>query len=275
MRRELATVGRKQIGYLISDNAAAKTRRHPIRTVLFLHAFPLSAEMWSSTIDALPDGWRGVAPDLHGFGRSSMSDGGEHGMNAFAGDVVDLLDHLEIGNAAVVGCSMGGYVAFELWKSAGHYVSGLLLVSTRANADTDEGRAGRLKMIELVDRQGSSAVAEQMVPKLLGATTQRDRKDLVDHVRHLIVSNSAEAIRTAVAAMMNRRDFTPFLGGVDVPAAVIAGAEDTLIPLTASQSMHGAIKGATLEVIDLAGHLPNLEQPDRFHASLRGFLQKL
>ena len=102
-----------------------------------------------------------------------------------AGDVVDLLDHLDVTRAAVVGCSMGGYVLFEMLKSAPRYISAVGLVSTRPGADNEEGRKNRQKMIEQVDREGVEAIAAQMVPKLLGATTQRDRPDLVKHVRNL------------------------------------------------------------------------------------------
>lgn len=275
MRREQVTIGRKQIGYLASDPSAPTTRQRPLRTVLFLHAFPLTAEMWEPNLGVLRDGWRAIAPDYRGFGRSSLPDP-PHRMTDFAGDIVDLLDHLEIAQAVVVACSMGGYVAFEMWKSAPNYFSGLVLVSTRANADTEEGKAGRRKMIELVDSEGVEAVANQMVPKLLGATTQRDRKDLVKQVRNLVLSNSPQGVRTALNAMMERRDFTGMLDGIKVPAAaIVAGAEDTLIPASASESMQGTIKGSTLDIIAMAGHLPNLEQTTTFDAVLWKFLQRL
>lgn len=275
MRREQVSVGHKQIGYLISEPTAPAPRQHPTRTVVFLHGFPLTAEMWEPNLGVLPDGWRAIAPDYRGFGRSPLPDATRHRMTDFAGDVVDLLDRLQIAQAIVVACSMGGYVAFEMWKSARNYFSGLVLVSTRAAADTEEGKAGRRKMIELVDREGAEAVAKEMVPKLLGATTARDRPDLVKLVRNLILSNRPEGIRAALAAMMERRDSSGMLGDIDVPTAIVAGAEDTLIPVSASESMHGAIKGSTLDVIAQAGHLPNLEQSTPFDAILRKFLQRL
>jgi pimeloyl-ACP methyl ester carboxylesterase len=275
MRREQVTIGRKQIGYLASETAAPAIRQHPVRTVVFLHAFPLTADMWEPNLGVLPDGWRAIAPDLRGFGRSLLPDAPQHRMTEFAGDVIDLLDRLEVTQAVLVACSMGGYVAFEMWKSARNYLTGLVLVSTRATADNEEGKAGRMKMIDLVAREGVQAVADQMVPKLLGPATQRERPDLVKHVRNLVLANSPATIRTAVNAMMERHDFTPMLGDIKVPAAVVAGAEDTLIPVSASEAMHGAIKGSTLDIIPRAGHLPNLEQTTRFDAILWKFVQRL
>src|SRR3954471_9515481 len=114
MRREQISAGRRQISYLVSETASGGARREPLRTVVFLHAFPLNSEMWHAQMGALPPGWRMIAPDYRGFGQSSLAaDSGKTQMNDLAGDVIDLLDRLEITSAVVAGCSMGGYVAFE------------------------------------------------------------------------------------------------------------------------------------------------------------------
>jgi 3-oxoadipate enol-lactonase len=267
MRREKVTVGHKSLSYLISEPSAPAVRQQPLSTVVFLHAFPLQAAMWESNLGTMPEGWRAVAPDLRWEKGVSMSD--------LAGDVVDLLDHLTVTKAAVVGCSMGGYVLFEVLKSAPRYLSGVGLVSTRPGADNEEGRKNRQKMIDQVDREGVEAIAAQMVTKLLGATTQRDRPDLVKQVKNLIVANTPDRVKAAVAAMMDRSDSTPLLAKIDVPALIVHGAEDALIPPAEAEGMHRAIKNSQLALIPLSGHLPNLEQPAPFDATLWQFLKKL
>jgi 3-oxoadipate enol-lactonase len=266
MRRETVTVGHKSLSYLISDPPEPAVRQRPYSTVVFLHAFPLQSAMWEPTLAAMPDGWRVVAPDLRWEAGVGMSD--------LAGDVVDLLDHLDVTRAAVVGCSMGGYVLFEMLNSAPRYISAVGLVSTRPGADNDEGRRNRQKMIEQVDREGVEAISAQMVPKLLGATTQRDRPDLVTYVRKLIVGNTPGRVQAAITAMMERKDSTPLLEKIDVPALVVHGSEDALIPPTEAEGMHRAIRNSQLELIPLSGHLPNLEQPVRFDGVLWSFLKK-
>jgi 3-oxoadipate enol-lactonase len=263
MRRETVTVGH----YLIAEPSEAAIRQRPLSTVVFLHAFPLQSGMWEPTLSAIPEGWRAIVPDLRGENGITMTD--------LAGDVVDLLDHLDVTHAAVVGCSMGGYVLFEILKSAPRYVSAIGLVSTRPGADNEEGRKNRQKMIELVDREGVDAIAAQMVPKLLCLTTQRDRPDVVNQVRNLIVSNTPGRIKAHIGAMMGRGDSTPLLAKVDVPALVVHGSEDVLIPPSEAEGMHRAIKNSQLELIPVSGHLPNLEQPVAFDAILRTFLKKL
>lgn len=275
MRRADVEIGHKRISYLVAEPSAPADRRHPVRNVVFLHAFPLQAAMWEPTLDAVPDGWRAIAPDYRGFGGSPLPDSGRSAMDEYAGDVIDLLDRLEIAQAAVIGCSMGGYVLFEILRMAPHYVSAAGLVSTRPGADTEEGRRNREKMIDLVVREGAEGVAADMVPKLLGATSRNERPDLTKQVRELVVGNPREGIKTAVQAMMDRRDSTPLLGRIDAPGLIVHGMEDTLIPPREAEEMHKAMRNAQLELIPFSGHLPNLEQRATFDTILWQFLNRL
>ena len=221
---------------------------------------------------ALADrGWRVIAPHFRGF------DGGDgdppaQSVDDYAGDVVDLLDALHIHEAVVGGLSMGGYVAFALLRHAARYVQGLILADTKAPADTPEGVEGRKRMIELVRQQGPAAVAEEMIPKLLGETTRRTRPEVVDRVRALATSSSAEAIAGALRALMTRPDATPQLPTIHVPTLIVVGEEDTVTPRAAAEEMHRGIAGSELVVIPAAGHLSNLEQPAAFDAALARFL---
>jgi 3-oxoadipate enol-lactonase len=272
MRREQVTIGGKRLAYLSAQTPSPGVRQPPLGNILFLHAFPLNAAMWQPQLDAVPAGWRVIAPDYRGFGESSPPAPAAT-MNELAGDVVDLLDHLEVHETIVAGCSMGGYVAFELLASAPNYVKGLVLIDTRAGADTEEGKAGRRKMIEKVEREGSRAIADEMTLKLLGVSTGRNRPDLVEHVHEMIAGTDPKAIAMAVNAMMGRKDMTSSLGAIKVPTVIIAGAEDTLMPAAAMQQMHEAINGSQFHTIEAAGHLPSLEQPAAFDAALRQLLK--
>jgi pimeloyl-ACP methyl ester carboxylesterase len=276
MRRQTVTIGRKTISYLVHEPSTPAVRQQPVQTVVFLHAFPLQAAMWTRTLDAVPDGWRAIAPDCRGFGQTSLPEFERRSsMSDFAGDVVDLLDRLGIVHSAIVGCSMGGYVLFEILKSAPAYMNAICLVSTRPGADSEDGRKNREKMIDLVSRDGVDAVAAEMVPKLLGATTQKDRPDLVKYVHNLVIENGREGIKTGVRAMMERADSRQLLGRIDVPTLIVHGTEDTLIPPSEAEGMHKAIANSRLELMPMCGHLPNLEQPAAFEATLWQFLSRI
>jgi 3-oxoadipate enol-lactonase len=241
--------------------------------VLLIHAFPLNADMWRPQIERAPDGWRLIAPDLRGFGSWSSSVHPTPSMDAFAADLASLLDVLEIERAVIGGESMGGYITFALLRKWPERFSGVLLASTRAAADNAEGLEGRRKMSELVRSSGPGAVADQMLPKLLGATSMRERPHLTGQVRAMIERNSPEGIDAAIHAMMRRPDSTPMLAGITVPALVVAGEEDTIIPVKEADTLGRSIPRSRLVVLPGAGHLSNLEAPEQFSLAVADFLE--
>jgi len=227
--------------------------------------------MWERQLALADEGWRVIAPQYRGFD-GGADDKPASSIDEYAGDVVDLLDALHIDAAVFGGLSMGGYVAFAILRHAARYVQGLILADTKSDADTPEGVAGRTRMLKLVQEKGPSAVADEMIPKLLGETTRRERPDVVERVRALVLASSTDAIAGAIRALMTRPDSTPLLESIHVPALVLVGAEDTVTPPAAAQALHRGIPGSRLVEIPAAGHLANLEQPELFHQALASFL---
>ena len=242
--------------------------------VLLIHGFPLNAEMWRPQLERVPDGWRFVAPDLRGFGPAAAPgpEAAPATVDDFAGDLVVLLDRLHIDRAVIGGLSMGGYVTFALFRRSPERFSGIVLADTKSPADTPEGREGRRKMIELVRASGASAVADQMLPKLLGATSTTARPELQAQVRRMIESTSVPAIAGALEALSTRPDSTPDLARITYPALIVVGAEDVLTPVADAEAMDRRIARSSLVVLPGAGHLSNLESPDAFSKALADFL---
>jgi pimeloyl-ACP methyl ester carboxylesterase len=186
--------------------------------------------------------------------------------------VTGFMDALEIDRAVIGGLSMGGYVTMALYRLAPERFTAMVLANTKATVDTPEGRAAREQMIELVRERGASAVADQMLPKLLGATSHRARPYLEPLVRRLIEGNSAEGIAAAIQAIRDRPDSLPTLERTAVPALLIASDEDVIIPVSESEAMHAAMPRSQLVVLAAAGHLSNLEVPEDFSEALGNFL---
>jgi 3-oxoadipate enol-lactonase len=259
------------IGRLRFLEAAPPPSERARGTLVLLHAFPLNARMWEGQLELANSGWRVIAPHFRGFDDGTGDPPGAS-VDDYAGDVIDLLDALHVKQAVIGGLSMGGYVAFAMLRHAARYVQGLILADTRSQADTPEGIAGRTRLLQVVKDNGPSAVADEMIPKLLGETTRRTSPGVVEAVRSLALSSSADAIAGAIRALMTRPDSTPLLASIHVPTLVVVGEEDVITPPAASEELHRAIAGSELVRIPAAGHLSNLEQPRLFNAALAAFL---
>lgn len=241
--------------------------------VVLIHAFPLNAGLWRPQVDRAPSGWRFLTPDLPGFGGSTRPPA--RSMDDMARAVLAAMDAEEVRRAVIGGMSMGGYVTLALYRLAPERFTGMILADTRATADSEQQREARHRMIVSARLAGPSAVADEMLPKLLGATSHRDRPQLAVRVREMIERNSAEAIAGAVEAMMGRPDSRPMLAGISVPTLVLCGTEDVLTPPQDSEALHASIPGSRLAMLEQAGHLSNIEAPDRFSFALNAFLDEL
>jgi 3-oxoadipate enol-lactonase len=263
-------------------------------TVVFVHGFPFNGSMWQPQLDALPPGWRGLAPDLRGFGRSGLETspgavvtGAQAGgrvalpheavltMDRLADDVAELLEREAAAPAVVCGLSMGGYVTLSLWRRRPDLVRALVLADTRAEADTDEGRENRMRVAQTARDKGMEPIADAMVPSILAQGTLDERPETVARVRAMITGTRTETVIGALAGMATRRDATADLAGINVPTLVVVGEHDGLTPPAVARSLADRIPGAALEVIPDAGHVSNLENAEAFNRALAAFLATL
>jgi 3-oxoadipate enol-lactonase len=242
--------------------------------VVFIHGFPLNRTMWAPQVDALRGAYHIVVPDMRGHGSSDISEGATT-MERMADDVYALISAAGADSVAVVGLSMGGYVALQFARKYPGALRALVLANTRAGADSEEARAGRLEMIKKVASDGPPVVAAEMLPKLLSPRAAVEDAELVAKVRRMIETSAAAGIAASLAGMAQRPDSTGLLGAIAVPTLVIAGTDDQLIPRSDADTLAAAIPGARLALIEGAGHLSNLEKDDEFTTAVREFLAAL
>ena len=235
--------------------------------VLLLHAFPLDNTMWEPQIGILSKRFRIIAPDMRGFGKSQPAS--PWTMHDMADDLNALLDHLAVPSAAIVGVSIGGYIALALWSKFPQRVRQLVLSNSRARADNDTEKAARNDMIAAIEQSGTAILPDRMLPRLLQPNPQAD---VVRRVRAVIERADSTAAAYALMAMRDRMDFSSMLHRMTCPVMVLTGENDAIIRVEDARAVAEAIPGARFVNIPDSGHLSNLENPDAFNDALLSFL---
>lgn len=238
--------------------------------IVLIHGFPLNSRMWEPQIQPLIDaGYRVILPDLPGFGYSDIVRSTSISEMAFI--VQAILRDADAEPAFVAGMSMGGYVALALQEVAPESISGLGLIFTRSDADTDEARQNRLKLAQRVEQQGTSAAADIFIRKVLGEPSRHRERMVRDQ---LMMSNSPAGVANALRAMADRPDATHLLETISVPTLVMTAEDDRAIAPDISQQMLQHLPRGTGAHLPCGGHMANLEYPEAFNDRLIGFLSE-
>ena len=196
-------------------------------------------------------------------------------MERIADDAAALLDHLGIGQAVACGVRWAATRRSRWCAATPRACAAWCSRTPRRRRTRAEARATRAALAEKVLKEGAVAAAEANLPKLLGATTHRERPAVVARIRDLIVTQRPRAIANALAGLASRADSTPTLREIRVPTLVICGAEDAITPPSDAEAIQKGIAGSRLEIVPAAGHLSNVEAPDAFGRALAGFLASL
>ncbi|MGH3135167.1 MAG: alpha/beta fold hydrolase [Gaiellaceae bacterium] len=204
--------------------------------VFLLHGWPLSERMWVPQVTALRQaGFEPIVPHLYGRGAS---------IDGWAAHL--LRDH--DGSFVAVGASMGGYCALALARRAPERVVGIVLVASRAVADTFDRRRQRDDQIAVLRARG--------VPP------------------EIDTEETAEDLAVAQEAMRDRMDLSGVAASFGGPMLVCVGDQDDIVSVDESQALAASALRGTLELFPGAGHFPSVDQPDRFNAVLLEFLSQ-
>ena len=230
--------------------------------LLLVHGFPLDHSMWRHQLAALSDSHRVIAPDLRGFGKTPLAATADAAealarqgvkMERYAEDLAGLLKKLDVAQPVVLaGFSMGGYINWQFLRKFPDQVRALILCDTRAAADDEQARQGRLNMADAVSAWEVGRVAETMEPKLFAAQTRTQKQSVVAEVRSVISATRPQTIAAAQRGMAARPDMTALLPTIGQPTLVIVGSEDEPF-IAGSECMADRIPNAELCVIEGSG----------------------
>ena len=240
--------------------------------VVLIHGFPLNRHMWQPQIKALTEaGYRVICPDLPGFGESPALKG-EPTMARYADAVTSLLDELGIDQAVIGGMSMGGYVLLDLAERYPQRLLGAMYLVTRAAADDAAGKEKRTMLANEVAAGNISIVPDSFAQVLFAPHTAEEKLGLVDDVRQMMESTPAEGIIGGLLAMRGRKDYVDKLSALVVPALVVGAEQDAAVPVEHARVLAHGLPSAHLEIIADAGHMVNLEQPEKLNKAMKSFI---
>jgi pimeloyl-ACP methyl ester carboxylesterase len=242
--------------------------------VIFLHGFPFDKSMWHIQLDYLSSSYRLIACDIRGFGKS-IDEETPLSMDLFADDLLKFMDNLSIDKAVICGFSMGGFIALNAINRFPDRFVALVLCDTQCKPDTPEVRQKRYTAIDTIKANGVTGFNDGFIKKVFHKDSLKNKKDLVKQLKSIVNANSPHVICEGLTAMAERSETCSGLVKISVPTLVICGRDDEVTPLAQSEFMHDNIKGSILKVIDLAGHVSNLEQQVEFNKTLGSFLSGL
>jgi 3-oxoadipate enol-lactonase len=239
--------------------------------MVFIHGFPFSKSSWQPQMDFFKSSHRVIAYDIRGFGKST-SGKEKPSINLLADDLINFLDALEIEKVIACGLSMGGYILLNAVNRFQKRFKAIILSDTQCIADSHEVKEKRNETIRHIESGGQNAFAEEYVKNIFCKESLSEKKEIVNKIKEIIISTSAETVVETLSALKQRWETCSVLHEISVPALILCGEEDMVIPFAQSEFLHKHIANSVLHSIGKAGHLSNLEQPEEFNGHIKDFI---
>ena len=236
--------------------------------LVFVHGSVTTSELFRNALEYYAPRYRAIALDLRGYGDSAKPGHG-YNISQFAKDLARLFDVLELPPAVLLGVSMGGWTAQRFALDNGEKLNGVVLAST----STGELAEGVLEADprDMVKNLGWRTVSEGLIT---GAFPPDTDPAIVNALLSRIDTWNEQVITEVIDSVM-AFDTLNELPDLEVPTLIMVGSEDHQLPVPLSEKMHAAIPDSRLEVLDGSGHFMMVEDPDRFHRVLDGFLTEI
>ena len=237
--------------------------------LLFLNSLGTDLHMWDPQVARLNERFRVVRFDARGHGRSDVPPG-PYSLEDLGGDALAVLDGLWIGRARVCGISQGGQVG--MWLAAAHpeRVDRAVFASTATRIGTTEAWDVRMR---LVREEGMARVAEVAMGRFFTDRFREEHPEIVQPMADRVASMSAEGYAASCRAVRDA-DLTDLVGSIRARCLVVVGRLDPGVTPEDAARLRSRIPGSELEVLEDASHLCNLEQPERFTALVRRFVDR-
>lgn len=242
--------------------------------IIFLHGYPFDKTMWQNQVDYFTSSHRLILCDIRGFGKSKDEESALS-IDLFTADLIEFMDKLIIEKAILCGLSMGGFIALNAIKNNPDRFEALILCDTQCISDCSEVKEKRYNSIADIEENGVLSFNEEFITSVFHKKSILNKNRLVSQLRSVVFSNSCHIIKQGLTAIAKRSETCSILEDIQIPTLILCGREDEVTPLEQSEYLNVNIKNSELHIIDDAGHISNLEQPEAFNQHLYYFLSKL
>ena len=225
--------------------------------LVFINSLGTDFRIWNEVAEILAPDFRILSYDKRGHGLSELGPD-KNDMADYARDLAALLDVVGVGRATIVGLSIGGLIAQELYRQSSERVAALVLCDTAAKIGTDEVWDQR---IDLVKRGGIEALADAVMERWFTAHFRATRSTELAGMRAMLTRTPRQGYLAACGAL-KRADLRPYAGRIQAPTLCLVGDEDGSTPPALVEETAALIPGSRFEIIEGAGHLPNVEKPE-------------
>lgn len=243
--------------------------------IIFIHGFPFDKLSWQPQMNFLQRTNRVIAYDIRGFGKSIAKEKKQDSIELYADDLIHFLDALAIDKAIACGLSMGGYIALNAINRYPERFEALILSDTQCIADSPEAKENRQKTMLKLEDGGLDEFTEKFISSVFCSESLTGKKQVVERIKDTILSTSIATLKGGLNALANRKDMCSTVERIAVPTLILCGKEDQVTPTAQAEFLHKNISNSQLQIIDKAGHLPNLEQAEIFNHHLATFISSL
>jgi len=225
--------------------------------IALINALGSDLRIWDETAGRLARDFRVIRYDKRGHGLSEAGPD-RTDMADYAGDLAGLLDALGVQRATVVGLSIGGLIAQQLYRDRPDLFAGLVLSDTAAKIGDEASWDARIAAIEA---GGVEAIADGVLERWFTPDFRSRRADELIGWRTMLVRTPIKGYLAACGAL-KRADLRPYAGAIAVPTLCLVGDQDGSTPVALVRETAARISRARFEIISGAGHIPGIEQPD-------------
>ncbi len=238
--------------------------------IVLLHGFCGSHAYWEKIIPTLSETYRVIVPDLPGHGQSTFP-AGNYELEYMADTLNELLDYLKVEKVTLFGHSLGGYITLAFAEKYEERLEGFSLIHSTAYPDSEKAKTGREATIEKVKNEGVQALIDELIPKLFAAENLETNTKEVEHAKNIGYETTEEGAIGMLEAMKSRPDRNHVLKNSKLPALLIAGEQDQIIPPEKTFSVHKETISQAL--IKGAGHMSMMEKPNDLMSEMQQFLK--